>query len=1582
MKKLSKRILAIILSALLVIVSLPFTAITALADNESDLLAAMTQFENRVNEISAGASPVVYTNLMNTYEKYVDVCGLYERQVSDDWRIEKPTDDEVTDALSAYNTEYAKMQRWNAKTGTFAPKIGTAYAQPTSDYYANVLYSDGASQNNWYKNGNGRVGQAYNANLISWDYWNTVAAFYANNVLLYDGKTKPKFPVVAGFTTGHHGSSYNKSSALVIENITLSNGDLDLVGDWEGSLNGYNDNDHDDLVTVPAWTNIDASYSSYSTISNVANSHNRPPTDASENYANRTSGKYQIYRNAIEFEPSSFNNSYTTIETTYWAAGIGFYYWNGTGNATRFSDGQSWNNNIISDNGSDINGHDNDGNDIYIINYKKLVDAINKCITKNLDYLPSATISEDNLADFRAGSLEPIFTALESAMALDPQNDYDYASNIKSAVIECGEDIDEISSTLATISPNAFAAKAKELNNAIENYKAKINSHKVWSNMYTAYRWYITAQKYFDAYRYGGRTSFNPSIDEVTTNLIAATNNMDEMSTDYNYINKKVFPGDELEEAKTDKYNAGFKNLVYAGTLPAYASGQDYERRDYPPEYVEMYFKDYGSTGWHGGPMTYLWIPYTVAVYDGDGDAEMNVPAMVGYSRHEGGLSWENNGYLYSYFSCTDGLDFKNDYWTQATTSGNAEILSYNKAISGNDAAQNHILNVSSSNVPGVNSYDRSDHGRNQDDPFAYIANTLLIDEPGEFETKPSDSLDKYLKVYTSMQIGFDDYWHENKGLLGTKDMYNTYLSEEAADDDSEYYQGSIAVYVINYAPVKTLEKNNESLLMDNGFDISDYLEGGLEEYFKEMDKLTTVDPRNYDYDNDSYATSSTQCAEDIMNLMSQTKLSPTVAPEDNEEIGKCEKDESTTASTGEEGEEGFNPEAYYTNLENVLDIVETDQGCYNNDVWGDYSQAVQAARDVMASIADPIEYDEHNIPTKYKGYSESKETIDALRKAIEEASKELTPENSHHLYQFVNQSYNSTLFENVGNFSCNKNALHEPDTADMDTYNALAIAYDSLDFSKYTSSGVNKIKAGKAGFDEVLLTDISYTDDEDELHEMTPEQIAHNNAMKAVSTKRNEAMNAILEMKAQMKADAIAQAVAEGKTDEEIDEIIEHLFDGMPNPAQALVDNGIAELLEAIYDANEDATEETHTTRHIQVNAGYIDENGNSVKTNVYDEDVKYGAQYLVAGGDLYIDGDVDFWSVEIDGNETKLADDGTGTYQTYVTNDMIITGWYTPQPAGDNQAAISISNAVGSPLHTFAVDLNETIELVDNNNIKVGGREFEIRDTSSYKIDSWTVNGNAFTGSALASDLVKNGKINIKPVTHRVLGNYDVYLDGVKIYRQLQYDYHYHNLNMAEGADCLALYVNGQYIPVNYSGAYDFYSNCLFENFWSLQYNAEDDEYYRLHKVGNETVAEKVNVNADDAYRIKNKLPFTVNTVEQDSEDNTKWILRATFTKNLAGNSDGARVKNAVVTEAGVLYTFNNLTSEELVIENLNDAEMGIAKYVSAKQMENNQYSVRINTANGTRYARSYIKYQYEFEGKTISAISYGDIVICEKP
>ena len=1577
MKKLGKRILAILLSVLLVIVSLPFTAVTALADNESDLLDAMVQFENKVKGISSGATPVLYTNLSETYAKYVDVCNLYERQVSDDWRIEKPTDEEVADALSAYNTEYAKMQNWTPKTGTFAPKIGAGTAQPTSAYYANVLYSDGASQNDWFKNGNGRVGQAYNANLISWDYWNTIAAFYANNVLLYDGKTKPKFPVVAGFTTGHHGSSYSKSSALVVENITLSNGELDLVGNWEGSLNGYNNNDHEDLVTVPSWTNIDSSYSSYSTISTVSNSHDRPPTDADENYANRNEGKYQIYRNAIEFEPSSFKNSYLSIETTYWAAGIGFYYWNGTGNTTRFSDGQSWTNNIISDNGSDINGHDNDGNDIFIINYKKLVDAVNKCITKNAEYLPSSTITEDNLSAFREGSLEPIFNTLDTAMTFDPQNDYNYSSNIKAAVISCGADIDEISSTLETIAPNAYAAKAKELNIAIQNYKAKINSHKLWSNMYTAYKWYITAQKYYDAYKYGGRTVFEPTIDEVMTRLIAATNNMDEMSTDYSYVNKKVFAEDNLEEVKEDRYYSGFKNLVYAGTLPGYASGQDHERRDNPPEYVKMYYKEYGTTGWNGGPMTYLWIPYTVAVYDGDGDTEMNTPAMVGYSRHEGGLSWENDGYIYSYFSQSDDLKFKNTYWTQSDSESDAEVLSYNKAIGGSSAAKNAYIGVSDSNIPTIHSYQRTDHGRNQDDKFAYVANVLQIEKPGEFDTKPADDLDKYLKVYTTMPIGFDDYWHENKGILGTKDMYKTHYSDNADGDDTIYYTGNIAVYVINYAPVKALSKNNESLLVNSDFDISDYLEGGLEEYFKEMDKLTQVDPRNYDYDNSTYAASSTQCATDIMDLMGETKLSPTVAPEDNDEIGGCEKDESTTSSTGEEGDDGYNPEAYYTNLENVLENIETDQGCYNNDVWEDYSQAVAAARAAMASIADVVEYetiDGVQVPSKYKGYTDTKEVIDALRKAIEDKAKDLTPENSHHLYQFVNQAYDSALYENIGNFICNKNSLHEPDTADMDTYNALALAYDSLDFSKYNNSGVNKVKAGKKGFDEILLTDISYTEDEDELHDMTPEQLAHNEEMKAVSEKRQADMNFILEMKKQMKEEAIAQAVAEGKTDEEIDEIIAHLFDGMPNPAQALVDSGITELLEAITEANEDASEETHTTRHVKVNLGYTDNTGDSVEV-LYDEaDIKYGELYSVSYADT------GYWTVKIDGKETRFKDDGSGSFTTYVTNDMEITAWLSSDIGDD--VLVTVSDAIGNVMYVRALSPEREIQLVDNHNLKVGEGEIEIRDTSSYKIDSWTANGNAFTGSALASALAENGKVELKPVTHRVLGQYDVNLDGEGIFARITYDYHYRHLNMQQGADCLSLYVNGQFIPVSYSNDYEFYANCLFENFWSLQYNAADDSYYRLRKYGTETVAEKVDINAEEKFRMKNKLPFAVNTVEEDSEDDTKWILRATFTKGLAGDADGAIVKNAVVTEAGVLYSFNNLTSEELVIDNIDDDDMGIGKYVSVNQKENNQYSVRINTANGTRYARSYVKYQYEFEGKTISAISYGDIVTCLKP
>ena len=212
MKKLSKRLLSVLLSALLVITSLPLFAFSALAADTTAIDNAMAAYE-------AAMDGNFYTNMSAAYDAYVAAAAVKAD--------ENATAAQISSAASALTAATANMGAFSgyAANGTIAYGSGTN--QPTGG--ASILWANGASDTAYDQSQGGKaetstLGITYGAYF--WYYYPT------NTVLMYDGRTTPVLPIMMGALDKD--KNYNLHPDFMFTNST----DFTLNDYWYG----YDDN--------------------------------------------------------------------------------------------------------------------------------------------------------------------------------------------------------------------------------------------------------------------------------------------------------------------------------------------------------------------------------------------------------------------------------------------------------------------------------------------------------------------------------------------------------------------------------------------------------------------------------------------------------------------------------------------------------------------------------------------------------------------------------------------------------------------------------------------------------------------------------------------------------------------------------------------------------------------------------------------------------------------------------------------------------------------------------------------------------------------------------------------------------------------------------------------------------------------------------------------------------------------------------------------------------------------------------------------------------------------------------------------
>lgn len=355
MKK-SKRLLALILSVLMVLTSLPVVAFTAFAADVDDVNTAMRNYEAKMDG-------TIYKNMGAAYEAYVNcqkALDAYNYGGSD-----------YANALSgkaaALEEATKNMQAWTAPV--FDAKA-YHYKDEATDGYSNVVYTTGSPTTEATV-----LGESTDAGI-------TAKIFVpALIVLAYDGKNEASLP--AQLETSLPGKTFCSKQSIHYAASSDSKMYFDDV--WNGYMNGSGDK-------WKTWAKKTINSTATLGAQSSDTSHTQTPNKTSRFWWNKLAyhGSGNITNYYDKFTNSSlavycyFDNwgdKYTTLTPT--AA-----------------------------------------NEIYVINYKPVADAITDCTSKL-----ATALNGHKMSEYKQGGMSSLLAAFDKATVneINPKN-YSYAS--------------------------------------------------------------------------------------------------------------------------------------------------------------------------------------------------------------------------------------------------------------------------------------------------------------------------------------------------------------------------------------------------------------------------------------------------------------------------------------------------------------------------------------------------------------------------------------------------------------------------------------------------------------------------------------------------------------------------------------------------------------------------------------------------------------------------------------------------------------------------------------------------------------------------------------------------------------------------------------------------------------------------------------------------------------------------------------------------------------------------------------------------------------------------------------------------
>ncbi|MGN0532712.1 MAG: hypothetical protein ACI4IN_07940 [Eubacterium sp.] len=461
-KKFMKKVVALFLSVVMVVSSVPFVATAAVAADDPLLVSAQNAMKLYTDKMDG----TVYTNMAAAYEAYVKLNGMVDRYKY----IGSSTG--VSDQITALNNATNNMTAWQSYQGTKYATFSSDADNVTEEDYlktnVNVLYAPTASQQ-------GTSGQLTTASGTFGTCWGEGRLHYSPNaVLLYDGKKTPMIVAASEFYAGQSGTWSTNNAELACYLSGATNG-MSINATWYGPDSRLNcqwmvvsevmNNTLAGTDTVQAkWGHIDTKKTSHFYATNYK--------------FTGTFGKDETYR--------SFNPTFT------------FHFACGDSD-TSLSGNQK----------PEVVG----ANPIHIINYKMLLDAIDGC----------ASVFQ-SISTYSHGGAMAMMQAIQTAQNYDPTaQDFSDTAN---AVVTVGSKISELTAAITasktTDNLKADNTKYEQLAEAIAQSESTMLRGNA-DGAYEAQSWQDFADAYNNAVTIVANIPVSPYYSQADEAVAAAS---------------------------------------------------------------------------------------------------------------------------------------------------------------------------------------------------------------------------------------------------------------------------------------------------------------------------------------------------------------------------------------------------------------------------------------------------------------------------------------------------------------------------------------------------------------------------------------------------------------------------------------------------------------------------------------------------------------------------------------------------------------------------------------------------------------------------------------------------------------------------------------------------------------------------------------------------------------------------------------------------------------------------------------------------------------------------------------------------
>lgn len=449
----SKRFLAMLLSVLMVLTSLPivaFTAFGAAAATEdpavTEVKTAMQKYEQKLE------SGTVYTNMSAAYQAYVDCqkaldAYQYGTTKNDDGSYQNDFTGALSGKADALNNAVNNMSE-------FVPYTGTAHGTFPSDKdhvadadyaenYKNILYSAPVTREPNYYAENQAVTDPFTSGLQSYTVTADISFFMSNDtVMLYDGKTNPQTGVMFGTWGNSKPWNWNWNNLAWYYCVMGTGQGLSMVNDnWSGT---------DDAIRDKIW-NLNYQW----TIRQISGSKTGACSGISKDtttYENGVNGK--VTANAIQFN-REFSTLFYTINNP------SFEYCMG------ISDRKDRKSYV----GTTTN------TSIRVLNYKLIMDTINN----QKSYLPV-------VENYKYGGLSTVMQGFDQAMT-DPNSFFTAGNDWQGAQTHYQTAINNLKSTATQDSEQYKLVRDAMVSAIVNTYNNGTNGWTLesWANFKAAY---------------------------------------------------------------------------------------------------------------------------------------------------------------------------------------------------------------------------------------------------------------------------------------------------------------------------------------------------------------------------------------------------------------------------------------------------------------------------------------------------------------------------------------------------------------------------------------------------------------------------------------------------------------------------------------------------------------------------------------------------------------------------------------------------------------------------------------------------------------------------------------------------------------------------------------------------------------------------------------------------------------------------------------------------------------------------------------------------------------------------------------